>query len=281
MRRNLWVVVACAWLGIPTAFADDGSSAAIDTVSELINGTSQGKRPPRFAFCCNQVFVAPRKLDDATPYALDPLDSSAIDLGLSEDGKAAWFAADLRSSIPEVVGNQQLHIEVHDYHATGVLEKVGADWQWVAWHIAEGVPAREQQEALKKGKLPPELPRSITGAEEVVKLFEATIADPKALAKTVSPDPHVRLYGSELAESVAGGAAVRKRLERWGLVMKVRDGIQAGMAAGNHVAYVAANVDAVPQKQPKARPEPYRLLFVYARTAQGWQLVQAHFSVVP
>jgi hypothetical protein len=49
----------------------------------------------------------------------------------------------------------------------------------------------------------------------------------------------------------------------------VRDGVQAGMVAGNHVVYVAANVDAVPQKQPKAKPEPYRLLFVYARTTKA------------
>jgi hypothetical protein len=280
MRRNLWVVVACAWLGSSTAFADDGSDAVIDTVIDLASGTPKGQTPPRFAFTYGRAFVAPRKLEDARPSSFDALDSSAIDLGLSEDGKAAWFAADLRSSIPEVVGNQRLRIEVHDYHASGVLEKVGADWQWVTWHIAEGVPASEQQQALKKGKVPPEIPRSIAGAEDVVKLFEATIGAPKALATTVSPDQHVRLYGSEHAESVTGGAAVRKRLERWGLVLKVRDGVQAGMVAGNHVAYVAANVDAVPQKRPKARAEPYRLLFVYARTAQGWQLVQAHFSVV-
>ena len=56
--------------------------------------------------------------------------------------------------------------------------------------------------------------------------------------------------------------------------------MQAGVTSSKTIAFVAANLDATSLKKPKAKPTPYRVLFVYENTGTSWQLVQAHFSVV-
>lgn len=138
--------------------------------------------------------------------------------------------------------------------------------------------AKDQAFLVKKGVQPDVLPKEIAGAEDVVKVFEASLGDPKAFAATVSDRADVVLYGSELAERTVGGAKVKAKLSAWKLAFKVRDGIQAGVTKSRRVAWVAANVDATSTKKPKNPSEPYRVLALYEKTGSEWKLVQAQFS---
>jgi len=146
------------------------------------------------------------------------------------------------------------------------------------FHYAKPMTAAEYAAAQKEGRKLSPLARKIDkGAEDAAKLFESTIGDAAKLAATVSARKDVVLYGSELKERFVGGDAVKKQLAKWGLAMKVRDGVQAGVA-GTTVAWVAANVDTVPAKSPKAKPSPYRVLAIYEKTGTTWQLVQLSYS---
>jgi hypothetical protein len=199
---------------------------------------------------------------------------------VSADGKTAWIAANAKGVLqphdcaPGPCGKNT----DPPLHATGLLEKGAKEWRWVAWHIANPVKAKEQPYYVKQGVLPDVLPKSISGAEDVVKVFEASLGDPKAFAATVSDRKDVVLYGSELAERTVGGAKVKAKLVGWKLVFRVRDGIQAGLTSSKTVAWVAANVDASSIKKPKNPSEPYRVLALYEKTGSEWMLVQAHFS---
>lgn len=163
-------------------------------------------------------------------------------------------------------------------HVAMLLEKGRNGWTSGVFHYAEPFTHKAYKKALKDGKTLSPLAKKIdAGAEDAVKVFEASIGDPVKLAATVSPRKDVVLYGSDLPERYVGGAAVKKQLLKWDLSLKVRDGIQAGVSKGKTVAWVAANVDARPVKV-MALPTPYRLLAIYEKVGTSWQLVQASFS---
>jgi hypothetical protein len=239
--------------------------------------------PPRFAFSDNDVYVAPKTLAHAQP-ALGGIDawSEKVVAAVSADKKSAWVTANL-GPIHMGCGMDPCPPpppRVPTHHATALLDKTATGWQWVAWHIAPVVDGKEQAKALKAGVLPAAIARSVTGAEDVVKQFEATIGDPKRFVASISDRQDVVLFGSELTERVVGGAAVRAKLTSWKLAFKVRDGIAAGPTASRTAAFVAANVDAVSQARPKDKPMPYRMLLIYEKTGAAWQIVAVHFSVV-
>jgi len=167
-----------------------------------------------------------------------------------------------------------------DWHATVLWDHGGKQPEVVVWHIARVVAAKAQKAALTKGTTPAAIAKKIDGAEELVKAFEASIGDPKALAKTVSDRKDVVLYGNEAKERTVGGAKVKAKLTAWNLGFTVRDGIQAGLTSSKTVGWVAANVNAKSPKKPKDKPVPYRLLFIYEKKGTEWKLVNAHFSFV-
>lgn len=199
----------------------------------------------------------------------------------------AWFATDLELypdcfTEADCKGKNKPDSTLH---ATIVIERSKDEGTWSArtWHVASLFTAKAQAEAIAGDRATPAaVPGKIDkGAEAVVRQFEATLGDPKALAASVATRKDVVLYGSERAERWVGGAAVKAQLAKWNLAFKVRDGIQAGISGGKTVVWVAANVDATSRKRPKAKPVPYRAMFLYERTKAGaWQLVQAHFSFV-
>ena len=165
------------------------------------------------------------------------------------------------------------------HHVAIVFDDGG---QPIVWHDVVAVADKDQAKALRKGvTLTPMSEKIEPGAEDAVKLFESSIGDAKALAATVSARKDVVLFGSAPAERFVGGAAVKAQLGKWNLVMTVRDHVHAGVASNGNVAWVAAKLDARPAKNAKAKPSPYRALFVYEKTGGAWQLVQASFSFVP
>jgi hypothetical protein len=276
MRREL--VVSIALIGsVAAAWAEDVENPE-DLLPELAR---EGPGPkPRFAFSNHEVH--PNGSSAGAPFTGSGLSLDNLVVGHASDGKSAWFSADATNSMlrgectPEPCSG-----ETGRYHAAGLAERVGKTWRWVAWHISEPVAALKQAALVKQGVVPDALPRSIAGAEAAVKVFEASIGDPKALAATVSDREEVALFGSAAGERAEEGAQVKARLLGWKLAFKVRDGIRAGVTASKNVAWVAANVDATSIKRPKDPPQPYRVLAIYEKTPAAWKLVQLSFSVDP
>ena len=260
---------------VSPAFADDGLD-----FEDMITRLPGDPANPRFAFSNHQGGAEGSSEHDGQPsFGGMDVELSKLVVARSTDGSAAWVAADAKGIVSPhecTPGPCRHKNKAPPLHATGVAERVGAKWQWVAWHITDPVSAKEQADLIKRNVLPDVLPRSITGADEAAKVFESSIGDPKTFAATVSDRKDVVLYGSEQRERTVGGAKVKAKLAAWKLAFKVRDGVQAGLA-GKSVAWVAANVDATGPKQTK--PSPYRVLALYEKSGSTWKLVQAHFSV--
>jgi hypothetical protein len=273
-----------------SALADDHDGYDRATADGLLQATADATsgvaaphmNAPRFAFGVHFPHEAPDTVEDVK--GGDEVNIASVNLraksgntvAYATDGTAAWVAADLWASTPCGM-TSCMHDKPDPMHATALYDKAGG-WQPVTW-MASGVHSgAEQTKAIAAGVKLMEVARKIDGAEDVVKQFEATIGDAKALAATVSARKDVVLYGSDLGERYVGGAQVRAKLIAWALAFKVRDGVQAGVTSSKTVAWVAANVDASSAKHPKDKPVPYRMLLVYEQTAGAWQLVQAQFS---
>ena len=161
--------------------------------------------------------------------------------------------------------------------ATAVFEKGPSGWQPLAWSITPSIPSSSQEEAIDDKINPDKLARDLGGADDAVKVFEATIGDPKAFAGTLSSRPEALLLGSEMPERYVGAKA-KSQLGAWNFAFTVRDGVRAGLSKSGNVAWVAANVDAKPAKQKNARALPFRVFAVYEKIATTWKLVQLQFS---
>ena len=197
------------------------------------------------------------------------------------DGKSVWVATELaipmtpcgEMDMPSCDGQAPMP---NESHASVLFDGGNAEHPLII-HVGESLTSAEQAKA--KPKALPALERKIEpGAEDAVKLFESTLADPKAFAKTVSDRKDVVLYGSDQKERFVGGAKVRATLDKWHLAIAVHDGIQAGVTSSKTVAWLAANVDV--RSTPKTKPTPYRLTAIYERTGHAWKLVLVHFSFV-
>jgi hypothetical protein len=273
MRRS-YAVVAILTVATGPALADP-TEPEIE-LYQLI--AYDANPPPKFAFSNGSFYVGinVRRPSIGTGQLGETAVLSKAVTATSADGSAAWVAGNFTVGCDKAAGDQCTPDYGTPLHATGLLIKAGKEWQWVAWHVTETTTAKEQADLVSKGVMPAALTRSVTGAEDVAKVFETSFADPKALVASVSARKDVVLYGSSLAERVVGGAKVKAKLKGWNLSFKPRDGIQAGMA-GKTVAWVAANMDAV-SKRKGAKPSPYRVLAIYEKTSD-WKLVQVHFSV--
>ncbi len=269
-----------------------------ETVTSHVESTLSGVSEPddkatwpRFAFTPSAFSVAPTSRDDAAGGVLPDVPMAwkgKTTVGVSADGTAAWLSADIAQFAVCGEGRcyKQKPTQYSDwYHVTALYEATGT--KPVAWHIGQPISGKDQKAAMAKPPVLDAIPKKIdAGAEDVVKLFESTIGDPKAFAKTVSDRKDVVLYGSDLPERYVGGAAVKKQLEKWNLAFKAAGGIQAGVTTSKTIAWVAAHVDALPAKNAKAKATPYRVLAIYERTgiasamstSASWRLVNIHFS---
>lgn len=161
--------------------------------------------------------------------------------------------------------------------ATVVFEKGAGAWQPLAWSITPSIPSSSQQDAIDDNINPDKLQRDLGGADDAVRVFEATIGDPKQFAGTFSNRNEVLMFGSELPERYPGAKA-KKQLAAWNFAFTVRDGVRAGLSKSGNVAWVAANVDATPAKQKGAKALPFRVFAVYEKIATTWKLVHLQFS---
>jgi SnoaL-like domain len=284
MRYARAVRIASAFIIVAVAAGTAAAGGSTNkVVTDLLtsiasaNQAPDGTRPMRFVFNREEPIVDP-SYDE--PGAADGSVAKSAVVAFSADKKVAWISAVLDEY--SYCGDEACaHAPPSAHlHGTMVLEnQTGWAWGPLAAHIALAVSGKDQAKALAKGVKLASIERRVDpGAEDAVKLFEATIGDPTLLAASVSDRKDVVLFGSELTERYVGGAAVKAQLAKWNLAFKLRDGIQAGVSSTKTVAWVAANVDAIPVKKSAVKPSPYRTMFVYEKAGTGWQIVQAHFS---
>ncbi len=227
----------------------------------------------RFMFWPEGVMIDVEGTEGGGAHHAHQVQRPVVGVAAKEDD-VAWVAFDvaLYYDCFEIKGCKQKPNRV--VRATTLLESGAA----LAVHIADPFTGKAYAAAIKSGKKPEALPRKIDkGAEAAVRVFESTIADPKAFAATVSERPDVILLGSEAAERWVGGDKVKAALTKWKLGFKVRDGIQAGVSGGGTVAWVAANVDAA-RVGKAGTASPYRMTAIYEKTGADWKVVALQFS---
>jgi hypothetical protein len=275
--RNALVALVIGLGGI--AHADVGGE--MEAMIEGLPHRDTGKENPVFSFTNNDVFWAAKDQFGNQPNFMGSgVDIKNLVAATSADGKVAWFAADVKGvADPDECAPEPCKPNRDPpLHVTGLVEKAGKDWKWVAWHTAPPLTAKDQAALAKQKTLPDVIPRDLRKADEVVKLVEDTLANPTAMAALVSDRKDVVMYGSSGKERYVGGAKVKKQITAWNLALKVRDGIQAGLV-GSNVAWIAMNLDAKSLKKLNAPADPYRLLVVLEKTGTAWKIVQLHFSV--
>ena len=262
MRTAIAIVALLA----STASADKTKTPTDElktTLNDQLNwGTSNS---PRFAFHKDK--TAPLGSDVYASLSMGDIDPQNVVIGFSSDGKDAFVASDLRE-YGDCGGSGNCGVTLGWLHASILYEKDGGRWEPAVWHVAE----------LSAGAAGDPIARKIEDADDAVKVFETTLGDPKAFAKTVSDRKEVVLYGSDKGERFVGGAKVKGKLTSWNLTLTVHDGVQAGLSSGKTLAWVAANVDARPAKKPKAAAQPYRVLVIYEKTGATWKIVSLMFS---
>ena len=274
-------VALVALLAAP-AFAGDSapSPAAADLGArlELIASKSLHAQfdTPKFAFTGNLSLEAPKSLDEATMGFPDIAKVDATKtLAVAIDPETAVISTQVGEY--SSCGKDGCKTPDSWLRATAVFEKGAAGWQPLAWSITPSIPSSSQEEAIDDKINPDKLARELGGADDAVKVFEATIGDPKAFAGTISSRPEVVLLGSEMPERYVGAKA-KTQLGAWNFAFSVRDGVRAGLSKSGNVAWIAANVDAKPAKQKNARALPFRVFAVYEKIATTWKLVQLQFS---
>src|SRR5262249_12609695 len=149
-------------------------------------GELEGVTPPRFAFTITAAVVSPKTLEPTATLLSDyagPTGDPVV--GTSADGKSAWVATDIIYMFPCGMEGCDKIIPPR-VHASGLVD---APHHGVAWHVGEVDLGSQRPPSPKRGK--PVAPAALTtgidaGAEEAVRLFRASLADPKALGKTVA-----------------------------------------------------------------------------------------------
>jgi len=243
--------------GPPPAFVFDTLTSSDEnaTLSEAIGTTA------------DDVGVSPRRSTVAT----------------SADGKVVWIAADLEgnmacgdeSCLKKRGPDEWLRLTAVFDAGSFAKGEEGPAATALAWHLAKPVVGK----ADKPTKMVQVTTKIRAGAEDVAKLFAATLPDPKALAATISDRKDVVLFGSDLRERYVGGKTAKRQLVKWQLAFMPSSGIQAGLAAGKTIAWAATLVKATSLAKPKAPAVEFRVFAIYEKTGAAWKIVALHFSV--
>lgn len=187
----------------------------------------------------------------------------------SANKKSYWASADL------AVGDKI------DGHASAVWDQSGGSWKLVAFSVVPTATGAQQQEANKKGLVPPAIKSSNgAGDEYFLTVFDGVFSESSTVADTLGKAKDVVLFGSAATERYTGPAAIKKALAGWKLAFHQRDGMVDGKTTGR-LLWIATNFDARPVATPKAAPTPYRVFLVLQGDSDGnYALVHASFSAM-
>jgi hypothetical protein len=269
------------------ASADSKAPAAPSPISELtarLEGiASKSTHPqldvPKFAMSDDVTVEQPTNADEAlVGFPAVSVADTGKTIVATADPDTAWIATHLAEHFGDCGKSGCAKTGADSWlRATALFEKSNGTWQPVAWAITPAIPGTAQQDALDQNIHPDPISRNTAGADDVAKLFESSIGDPKKFAATFSDRKEVVMFGSELAERYVGKQA-KAQIAAWNFTFAVRDGVRAGMSKSGKVAWVAANVDAKPVKAPKTKPLPFRAFALYEKTGSDWKLVSLQFS---
>jgi ketosteroid isomerase-like protein len=278
-----WIALLVVGLaGGGTAAAEPRADAATlrARFHEMLREPPGDLRDARFGFGVEDVVAEPAPAGALeSEFDMMAVADDKVTVGFSAKGDAAWLAADLSTTM--TCGDESCPKKpriMARYHVTALFV-AGAEWQPVFWHVAYQFEPKEYTASLTRGTVLDAVDDRATKADDVVALFKTSMADPAALAGTVSSRADVVLYGTDRKERYLGGKAVAAQLRKWNLGFTVKDGVTAGITPSGTIAWVAANVDAVSRKKPGA-PAPYRVTAIYEQVGGAWKLVNLHFSFV-
>ncbi len=270
MRRALAIVALCAPLAASAGEPGSDVSGRLEQLASRAAGVQADA--PKFAFTGNLTLEHPASFAEATMGLPDVATADpAKTFVVMADDNTAWISTQLGEHYGGETKPESW------LRAIALFEKTNGAWQPTAWSITPSIPSTSQQDAIDDGVGPDKLARDTAGADDVVRVFEATIVDPKSFAKTFSDRKEAVLFGSELPERYVGAKA-KAQLAAWSFTFTVRDGVRAGISKSGHVAWVAANVDAKSPRRPKDKPIPFRIFVLYEKIATTWKVVQMQFS---
>jgi hypothetical protein len=272
-----------ALLAPVVAIADSPPPSPINEVSQRLEQiTSRSAKPqldvPKFAFTSNVTVEQPSNATEALVGLpeVGVVDASKTIVGTS-DPDTAWISTHIGEHFACSKAGCAKDAPDGWLRATVLMERSNGQWQPTAWSITPPIVGTSQQDALDANVMPDKLGRNTTGADAVAKQFEDTIGDPKKLAASISDRKEVVMFGSELPERFVGKAA-KQQITGWNFAFTVRDGVRAGMSKSGNVAWVAANVDARPAANKKAKALPFRVFAIYEKTGSDWKIVSVQFS---
>jgi hypothetical protein len=201
-------------------------------------------------------------------------------IGVAPDGRSAWVAEELTVTV--TAGTDVTPIP---YRLTSVLAEDAGAWTVIAQAWSIGMPNEEAFAAAAQGALPALAPvaESIgAGAQPLVDLLQAGCADPAAWLASWSRRPDAFSFGSAPEEKLDGGAAIHEvfgqQITGYQMRIAVNGGLHAAVAPSGTVGFLAGNLDVSFTMEGNTLTQPYRALFVYLQEADGWKLVQSHFS---
>jgi hypothetical protein len=255
--------------------AEDIAATMSELAMSMSDPPSLGPRPPRMVIG-DDIEIAPDGYVAVGSSWGEGGNGEHPTVGFAADGKSAWIAMDMafRSlcGMPQCMNDPPTEVA----HGTALFEFISSRWVPVVWDFARVLKSKEQAAARRSP--PPPIERAIDpGAEIVARQFETTLADPAALAASVSDRKDVVMFGSDRKERITGGAAVRAQLLKWKLGYKLRDGVFAGLSTSKQVVWLVANVDAV--KPGNKAATAYRLFAIYEHVGDAWRVVQLNFAI--
>lgn len=280
-------VLVLAVLFAPAVALAGSDEAVTNWIGHAFSGAANDAEgpPPAFVFDTLTSSDENATLADAIGTVPDGVGVSPrrSTIATSADGKVVWIAADLEgnmacgdeSCLKKRGPDEWLRLTAIFDAGSFAKGKEGPAATVLAWHLAKPVVGK----ADKRMNMDQVTTKIRAGAEDVAKLFAATLPDPKALAATISDRKDVVLFGSDLRERYVGSAAAKRQLLKWRLSFTPSSGIQAGLAAGNTVAWVATLVKATSLAKPKAPAVEYRVFAIYEKTGTAWKIVALHFSL--
>jgi hypothetical protein len=172
------------------------------------------------------------------------------------------------------------------FRVTSVMEKVDGAWRVCADHWSAGSPNKTVTKAALGGSLiqpdPVALAQENEGPDDLVAAFVDQINNSKKVfADYTSDRKDVIVFGSDAKEVIKTGKKLKKNIKAWNLDLSVAGPVRAGIVCGNGVyGWAYGIVESKAKKGKKKYTVPYRTMFVYEKTKDGYELVAGHFSVV-
>jgi hypothetical protein len=267
--RSVLVVAMCV-IASP-AVADKKSLALTEALDAVFGHRTEGSKLPAIALLDSRTELdrtEPEPLIPSMEVSYEPL--KAV-IAFSADGSAGWIGCGLPNAVICGMGDcEKVRRDMRraderkpPYHFTALVD---GD-QPIFVHFGPS--------GTGSGHGEPMTAKIDDAAKDAVKLFESTIADPKAFAATMSARKDALLLGTEANERFVGAEA-RATLIKWGLAFKTVGGIRAGTTKSKTIAWVIADVDAT--SKTAKQTTPYRVSVIYEKTGNDWKIVQLHFT---